>query len=344
MQSITHYMPDINLHIAFDTQTKRGETDKCIVDMARTELKRELTKKERQSLFVKWLKAVNRYQLIAIDQFTAPLKICGGSVWQAFQGSPARYEAALKERFPQLSKKAIGLLKGQWFGLTEDKRKELKITNTNPINGFTIACVESNPLNKLMQKGGNNFKSEVLQMVTTGKTLAINFDHVEQFHFSQEKKKLKARLHSTSARDADFTHESYKKELALLESKRAYVLEKIKTDTTRMRNKHNNSGSIHVVHNAKGTASDSSGSRFTQDGYGTLEDQRLEGTQHGTSTAPVTKEEAKLSAPDNGHKLPAHLQNAFNEAGYSHSEAVEYIRWLAQPVNLENPLKMIATL
>ena len=251
-------------------------------------------------------------------------------MWQATSGSISRYLDLVADKLGrELTLREINIVKPQYTALIKQKRTDGGLISNTRIGEphKTFFSGEPNLWNRLMQCSSDKLKSEILASVQTSKTLAKNLDWRYTFDFNLERKAIRIRLAVNKLSkveyckligkkhlsDSDYKkhlkraieHSEYNEKLKVLKDKKQDVELFVKNNLKSMRNKHNNSGSIHVNNNIKGSMDlNPSGSRYTYDDYidgSILPDHRKGTMRDGVSPAPATKEE-KFYSMQNHHK------------------------------------------
>lgn len=254
------YMPEINLHKGFE----------FVCNLARNDLKRELTRKERKPLFEAYVKACNAYQLICLpDQSQMPFQVCAGSVWQACEGCIAQFsllvEKALKR---QMTRKEGIFIKAQWQALT--RRDRAKVTGrTLLMKNAGDTASKFRTMGEVWKEGGNTTKDFIYQNFQSTKQL--RFDQKIIFDYNAEVARLRKLLKANK-----IDHGEYNNRLAVVRAKRDQVLDALKhSELEPIRNMHKNSSTIRTMHNAKGMEPErpvNQSKRFAPDGLVVDED------------------------------------------------------------------------
>ncbi len=241
------FMPDINLFKGFS----------YVVHIANKQKGNMVDKKEKRDLFVQYVKACNKHQLIVLNQNDRPFSIGGGAVWNLTKGSINIYMDMVKKHIGrELTLKEKNVVKPQFQELIRKIRETKTISNTTP-TGKQVYNGEPNLWVRLMQKGGDELKAAILASVSTNKKLARNIVSPLTFDYSQAKKDLKKQLEGYTNNRGQYikpsiTHTQYNLKLKTLKQTRQDVLEFLKSGDIPLRHRHKNSGSIHVNNNAKG--------------------------------------------------------------------------------------------
>jgi hypothetical protein len=237
------YMPDINLHRGFESALR----------FERERLGRELVRSERKPLWVAYVKACNKYQLVCLpDQTALPFNACAGSIWDATDGCLSRLSLLAEKTIGRpLTRKEGIFIQAQWPALTATKRasqSRLKETRNSKDNAAAIRT-----LGELWKKGTEATKAYIL--ANAEGTLASNSRGALTFDYRGTVAKLRRRL-----KDGLISHADYNAaygEAKALRAKQLDILETIAT-TSNPRNQQKNSGAVRVVHNASGLSPEKS--------------------------------------------------------------------------------------
>lgn len=231
------YMPDINLHRGFESAL-RFERDR---------LSRELVRSERKPLWLAYVKACNRYQLVCLpDQSALPLSVCPGSVWYYCDGSINRFGLLVEKALDRpLTVKEGAFIRPQWQALTATKRvTHSRVKETR--NGKDMASA-ARTLGELWKLGSDATKAAIL--ANAQGTLASNSRGALTFDYRGHVAKLRQRLKAGLITHADY-NAAYVDAKAL-RAKQLDILETIAA-TSNPRNQQQNSGAVRVTNNVGG--------------------------------------------------------------------------------------------
>ena len=253
------YMQDINLFLGFSEMLHK----------ANKESGNQIDRKQQRQLMTAYTKACNKHQLVVINKQHRPLAIVGGTVFAAVGGSINRYmELVANKLGRELTLRETNFIRPQYQQLIARQRKEGEVVSNTGPNGKLHFNGDPNLWNRLMNNNSDKLKASILASVTTGKTKASNMDWRMTFDFNIERKALKARLKLPKSHKRYVEHAEYNRLLKVLQLKNDDVQAWIKAGAVALRDKHDNSGSIHVTNNIKGSMdTGTGGKRFTQDGY-----------------------------------------------------------------------------
>lgn len=228
-----------------------------IADMARTELKRELIKPERDRLLKEFIKACNRQQMVCLpDQTKAPILLCAGDLYDQTEGSLTRYKRlcirALKR---PLTDTEWRYLKPQYSKATRGKRAEIVDSSVSWRAG--IERLKAMALGECSKYGKNGHNKAGLFLDPLVKAGVISKDYsrsfgdkaVNVFNYKASKDKLKADLKA-----GKLQHKEYNGQLKALRQMKADILKEIEQGYSKaLRNIHDNSNHFHVQQNIKGS-------------------------------------------------------------------------------------------
>ena len=254
LNNIPQFLGDINLGLGFPH----------VMLLAGNKYKRALIKDEVTLLFAAYIKAANKQQLIVINKEDIPFRVCGGSVFSYFGGSKSRYvletiDTATRKLNRMLTKKESSCIKLQWQNLIRSKAVEHSYSNT--VNGKEIGHTK----HQIWDDNISHMKAKYLGDTATGITNANRFDCTESHDFSKIKKNLLAMLHSGRIKQPE-----YRERLAQAKAARDQAVANIRIKSDLLRNKHSNSDSVRVIHNAAGMTPAkpaNQSKRYAMDGY-----------------------------------------------------------------------------